>query len=571
MRLHKESVKQGRGLHILPALTLMVMLGPVVAGLFGTLLPAFGLMPSLSLQMPTLQPFHDLIAWPGLFRAVRLMLTTGLLATLISLASAIFILSCWQGTALFRIILRCLAPLLSVPHAAAAFGIAFLIAPSGWLARIVSPELTGWDRPPDLLIVQDPLGFAMIAGLVAKETPFLLLMAIAALSQADADKSLTIARSLGYRREIGWLKAIFPRIYAQIRLPVYVVLAYSMSVVDVALILGPNTPPTLAVQIVRWFNDPEIAFRMRAAAAALLQFSLVLGTLSLWYLGEIAASALGRYWVERGARRETIPLLQPLSLFAASTIAIAVFLGLVGLMIWSFAGFWAFPDSLPETLSLRNWSRHAHSIGELTAETYIIATTATIGALILTIGCLEAEYRFGTRLSSRSLWLLYLPLLIPQVAFLPGLQILMLSVGLTHGRYAVIFAHMVFVLPYVFLSLGDPFRAWERRYGTVGLALGSHPNGVLWRIRIPMLLTPILTAAAVGFSVSVGQYLPTLLIGGGSVATLTTETVALSSGGDRRAIGVYAIAQTIAALMPFTLALILPRFVWYHRQGLRHS
>ena len=48
----------------------------------------------------------------------------------------------------------------------------------------------------------------------------------------------------------------------------------------------------------------------------------------------------------------------------------------------------------------------------------------------------------------------------------------------------------------------------------------------------------MLVAAAVGVSVSVGQYLPTLLIGGGRVATLTTERSRLL-GGDRRAIGVF--------------------------------
>ena len=58
-----------------------------------------------------------------------------------------------------------------------------------------------------------------------------------------------------------------------------------------------------------------------------------------------------------------------------------------------------------------------------------------------------------------------------------------------------------------------------------------------------MLLRPVLAAAAVGLAVSVGQYLPTLLIGGGRVATLTTEAVALSSGGNRRIIGTYAMLQ----------------------------
>jgi putative thiamine transport system permease protein len=83
-----------------------------------------------------------------------------------------------------------------------------------------------------------------------------------------------------------------------------------------------------------------------------------------------------------------------------------------------------------------------------------------------------------------------------------------------------------------------------------------------------MLLRPILTAAAVGFAVSVGQYLPTLLIGGGRVATLTTEAVALAAGGDRRAIGVHGIAQTAAALLPFALAIAVPAFLWRNRRNM---
>ena len=167
--------------------------------------------------------------------------------------------------------------------------------------------------------------------------------------------------------------------------------------------------------------------------------------------------------------------------------------------------------------------------------------------------------------------MLYLPLLIPQTAFLPGLQTLLLGIGADIGRVPVMLAHLVFVLPYVFLSLSDPFRAWDHRVGAVAAALGASPDRVLWRVRLPMLLRPVLTATAVGLAVSVGQYLPTLLIGGGRVATLTTEAVALASGGDRQAIGVYALMQTGAALIPFACALLVPAVLWRNRRGLLHG
>ena len=560
-----------RLLPVLPALTLLAMLGPVVAGLYGTVLPAFGHLPAAGLIGPTLDPFYHLFGWAGLPRAVMLSVGVGMGATVIALSIVALLTAGWSGTRAFRFLQRLLSPLLSVPHAAAAFGLAFLITPSGWISRALSPAITGWDRPPDLLIVQDTLGLTMMAGLIVKEVPFLLLIMLAALGQADTQRSAAIAQALGYGRVTGWLKTVFPRVYAQIRLPVYVVLAYAMSVVDVAVILGPNTPPSLSVYIVRLMSDPDIAMRLQGAAAAILQLGLVVIALIVWRMTESIVAVLGHRWVLSGARGKIDPLIGILALFAGGLCAFAVLAGIVVLGVWSFAGFWSFPNFLPDQFMLRNWLRFGPGTLAALGETALIAGTVTLAALVLTIGCLEAEYRHGLSLSSRGLWLLYLPLLVPQTAFLPGLQTLMLNIGADVGRTPVIFAHLVFVLPYVFLAFADPFRAWDVRIGTIAAALGARPDRVLWRIRLPMLLRPVLTATAVGLSVSVGQYLATLLIGGGRVATLTTEAVALASGGDRRAIGVYGLMQTGAALVPFTLALLVPAIVWRNRTGLRHG
>jgi putative thiamine transport system permease protein len=549
------------------------MLGPVAAGLLGALGPAFGWMPALGGHAPTLQVMRDLLAWPGLGRSVLLSVGVGFAATALSLAAVVLIVAGWRGARAFGAMERAISPLLSVPHAAAALGLAFLISPSGWIARALSPWATGWERPPDLLTAQDPWGVALTLGLVAKEIPFLLLMTLAALAQAQSAQSVTVARTLGYGRVTGWLKAVSPQVYRQIRLPVYAVLAYSMSVVDVAIILGPSTPPPLSVQVVRWMGDPDLALRFRAGAGALLQLALVLGVLGLWRVIEIAAARAGRRWAEGGGRGAPAveAALRGAGLAAGVLTALSVFAGLAGLAVWSVAGFWTFPDVLPDALTLRSWERYGPRLGGLLAETATIGAAATAIALLLTVACLEAEHRHGLRPAQRALWLLYLPLITPQVAFLTGFQTLALVVGLDGGRVAVIFVHLVFVLPYVFLSLADPWRAWDARLGVAARALGAGPDRVLWAVRLPMLLRPLLTAAAVGFAVSVGQYLPTLLVGAGRVQTVTTEAVALASGGDRRLIGIHALAQAAAALVPFLAAVLLPRLIWRDRRALRNG
>jgi putative thiamine transport system permease protein len=549
----------------LPLLTALVLAGPVALGLLGTLLPAFGAMPGPGAHW-SLDPWRALTAWPGLGQAAALSLWTGLASTVLSLGAVAAILAGWHGTRAFRWLERALSPLLAVPHAAAALGLAFLIAPSGWIARLLAAPL-GLERPPDLLIVQDGAGLALIAGLAAKEVPFLLLMSLAALPQLRPAARLRVARALGQPRATAWAKALWPGLYAQIRLPVLVVLAYGMTNVDVAAILGPNTPPTLSVQITRWVTEPDLASRGTAAAGAALQLALVLGACALWLGLERLGGAALRAWTVAGRglpERSLRGAGLALGLGAAGLVMGA----LLSLAVWSVAAAWRFPAIWPDAATARSWDRFGPGMLEAAGTTLAIAAAATLAALILAVGCLEAEHRHGLRLGRRALWLIYLPLLVPQVAFLPGLALIPATVGRGAELAWVIAAHVVFVLPYVFLSLGDPWRAWDARLARVAAGLGRPPDAVLWRLRLPMLLAPVLTAVAVGMAVSVGQYLPTLLIGGGRVTTLTTEAVALASGGDRRAIGVWGLGQAAAAFAPFALALALPALVWRHRRGM---
>lgn len=203
-----------------PPITLALFLGPIVLGLLGTVLPAFGVLPVLGGHSASLAAWRDLLEAPGLATSLRLTLVSGFGSTLIALALTLAFAAGWHGSRSFAALRGLLAPLLAVPHAAFAIGFGFLVAPSGWLVRLLSPWATGWERPPDLALVQDPYGLALMLGLVVKEVPFLLLMTLAALGQMRADHTLWVARTLGYGPVTAWVKTVLPALYPQIRLPV---------------------------------------------------------------------------------------------------------------------------------------------------------------------------------------------------------------------------------------------------------------------------------------------------------------------------------------------------------------
>jgi putative thiamine transport system permease protein len=257
------------------------------------------------------------------------------------------------------------------------------------------------------------------------------------------------------------------------------------------------------------------------------------------------------------------------ALTATLAVAGSLGLGLAGLTLWSVAGPWQFPDAIPQSLTLKTWTAAGPALGDTLATSLGLALLSTSAALVLVLACLQAEATLGLTPTSRAMMLLYLPLVVPQIVFLPGLQALALPLRLDGTMLAVAAAHLVFVLPYVFLSLSGPFRAWDLRISTTAATLGTTGAQIFWRLRLPMLTGPILTATAVGLAVSLGQYLPTLLVGGGRVETLTTEAVALSSGGNRRLIGTYAVLQLVLPALAFGAAILCPALLWRNRRGMR--
>jgi len=557
------------GLRWAPAVTTGAFLLPIAAGLFGTVLPAFGYLPAIGGDRLSLEPWRALAAYPGFATSLRLTLVTGIATTVAAVVLAFGIMAFAHGRPWTRRLGTALAPLLATPHSALAIGFVFLIAPSGWLARLVSPWLTGWTTPPDVATAGDPLGMALVLGLLLKEVPFLALMIQGALNQIPAERHLLAARSVGYARAEAWIKVILPQIYPQIRLPIYAVLAFSLSVVDVALILGPGNPPTLAVLAVRWFTDADIRFYFPGAAAACLQLAIVVAAIGGWRGLEGIAARGGRAWIARG-RRDGLVARAATATTALATALYALALGsIVGLALWSFAAQWRYPDALPHAWTLSNWMRQVESLELPTWNTLAIGAFAVTIALVLTLACLEHEARMPKPVGPRMLWVLYVPLLVPQVAFLFGMQVILVRLGVDGTIPAVTWIHLVYVLPYLFLSLADPWRAFDGRYVRSARSLGASRWRTLFAIRIPILLRPILIACAVAFAVSVGQYLPTLFAGNGRIATLTTEAVTLSSGADRRVIGTWALMQSALPLLGFLLAGALPMLLYANRSGVR--
>lgn len=551
-----------------PLCVLALLFAPIAGGLIGVVLPAFGWFPALGGHTFNLQAWQNLFAQPGLGTMVGLSLLTGLASSIIALGITVLLLSALLDTPWLVRVQKTLSPLLSVPHAAAAIGVAFLFAPSGLFTRLISPWLTQWQQPPDWLFPGDAMGISMIIGLVVKEMPFLLLMALASLKHCNAINHHRLARSLGYSPMTAFFKAVWPTLYPLLRLPMMAVIVYATSSVEMAIILGPSTPAPLSAMILRWFSDPDLAMRFQASAGALLQLGVSVFALAIYFGAEKIISALSKTLLTNGKRRYADGFVSAI----ASGVSVFWFgllvIGLLGLLIWSFAGFWRFPDALPNQFIIKNWSRGLPALANPIYQAAWIGVLSTLIATVMTLLMLEAQSHRSRPLPRFAHIILYLPLIVPAIAFLFGIVWMQELAGITAGFWPVVAVHVIFVLPYVYLAVAANYQTLDERWSAIAQSLGASTWRVFWSVRVPLLTVPILTAIAVGLAVSFGQYLPTLLVGGGRVNTITLEAVSIATGGARRLTAVYALTQMLLPMLAFFIAINLPKWLLRNRRNL---
>ena len=144
-----------------------------------------------------------------------------------------------------------------------------------------------------------------------------------------------------------------------------------------------------------------------------------------------------------------------------------------------------------------------------------------------------------------------LPLVLPAVLWVVGLHRLALAWQLDTTGTGLWLAHTLACLPYVLLALQGPYTSFDARLGQVAATLGHGRWTFLGRVKWPLLRAALASGFAVGFAVSVAQYLPTLYVGAGRFNTVTTEAVNLAAGGQRSLTAAYAWLQWLLPLLLF--------------------
>ena len=551
---------------------LLLLCIPVLAGLVGVIFPALGYFPAIGANSFSLDVFRTLFALDGIWHMVWLSLFTGVGSTLLAMAGAFLLLATFYQSSWLEKVQGLLSPFLVFPHAAAAIALLFVLSPSGIFARLM--VLGGDDVPPvagSSFFPYDEFGFSVLLALSLKELPFIILMALSVMSQPLIKKKLlgyvNVGSSLGYSPTASFFKLVAPSIFTQIKLPILAVLVFATSNVEIPLILGSNNPSTLAVAIMHWFNHIDLSMRLLASSAAVLQVAVSGVVLLLFFAVEHFLMYLGKQSLIKGRRHGADALVRGIGYGIVSLYVILISTVIYAVVMYSIAKHWSFPALLPEGVTFLHWGTALEALATPLVNSLLLGMLVSTSAMLLVLFTLESEQLKPAARHANSAFSisLFLPLLVPGVAFLYGLvwfQQLVLQNAVWFHTYI---AHMVYVVPYVFLSMAVAYRKFDNRYAMVAQSLGKTPWQVFYRIKLPLMLNAILVAWALGLAISFSQYLPTLLASGGTIATITTEAVASVSGSSTRLTAVYVIIQGAMPLIGFVIAWYLPGVLMKNR------
>ena len=243
---------------------LILLAWGAMAAIYLPLLPAAG-----ELVGAARSPVH----WRALFADPQLgqALAATLVSTLLSVGGALLIAltvaaALWPSPRWRQLASR-LPLLLAVPHLALATAALLLFAEGGWL----------WQQLPFLSPPVDRYGIGLGLTMALKESAFMLWVLYGLLGEKRLADQATALKSLGYGRWqcLRWL--VLPATLPALGMVLLATTAWSLSAVDVALVLGPGNPPTLAVLAWQWLSQGDDLQQAKGTLASLLLLAILGG------------------------------------------------------------------------------------------------------------------------------------------------------------------------------------------------------------------------------------------------------------------------------------------------------
>ena len=509
---------------------------------------------------------------------------TGFIATLISFFIAVSIASTWMHYRFthhkkkhnawkHNFINIIISFILAIPHQVFAIAMLLLLMPSGMIMRFFA-MIFDWQSPHDAFVVlPDDLGIFYIFILTIKETCFLLLFMHIIVTRHQLQQYYISAISLGYHPITSYLLFIFPQIYKQLRLVIFIVLIYSISNVDIAYFTTVTTKPNIALTILELWHDPNLDKKRDAAVMVVVLLMISIIAIASWILCEKIFRYYFYHIIQKQYKYYGSLIIKNINIILLLTLFLLI-IAIITLILWSFAGYWRFPDIHPQSLNIDHWMNHYDDLLQATGNSILIAVTSSIISLIIFIihyyvfvqNHQQQHYHHNNSYHT-PYWIL-ISLIIPQSCLFFGIVPIIEFFNLGQSRYAIISLQLFSVIPYIFLSLYTIFTTFSPSVMITAMSLGLSPFQLLIKIIIPILTPAILIGFAIGCAVSIADYLSVFLGGGGHYHSLSSLTISIMNSADLSGVSATGLLLSLLPAIIFIVCLYAPKVIFRHHKYL---
>ncbi|WP_434995460.1 ABC transporter permease [Arthrobacter sp. Ld5] len=220
------------------------------------------------------------------------------------------------------------------------------------------------------------------------------------------------------------------------------------------------------------------------------------------------------------------------------------------ILLWAVAGQWRAPAVLPTSYSLEALASLGDraTIGAALASLGLGASVAVVATPLGLLGAVAARKLSGLRGRVVDLILLA-PLAVPPFALVMGANTTLLRLHVPPFA-GVVLLLAVIALPYTAFMYRSALASYERLLDDAARTLGARPAQVTRYIRMPLLAGATARAFFLAFLVGWGDYVVTLLVGGGQLTTLPMLLgAAASSTGNEQLTAVLSLAVIVPPVM----------------------
>ena len=246
-----------------------------------------------------------------------------------------------------------------------------------------------------------------------------------------------------------------------------------------------------------------------------------------------------------------------------SNVGLAIAAALVALpflplFLWTFAGQWRFPSPLPSDWSMRGVYYLLEPGGQVlgaTTNSLFIAGAVAVASIVVGLPAGMALGGYEWRFKGLVIFVVLLPIIVPPLASTMGIHLTFIRLGLADTALGVFLVHLVPTVPYTAIILTSVFAERTGDLEEAARTLGATPWQAFRHVTLPEVAPGVAVAGLFAFLISWGQYILTVLIGGGNVVTLPMLLFSAASGNDPVITSALALVFALPAVLALMVAL----------------